>query len=287
MEHLVVCQFNEALIRQFRHKAIVVKTDNYWHIPQISEMINRENKLHCIAVSTGEKLSSIQYHREWKNIPIHIFATEMGNFREFLSKLQILRELSIRLFLTSDNKKNISDLQIISSLGVDCGLYFGNQTINWDSINDLMHYNVYGKMRHGTIEPFQYIVTQYQPQQYTDFGSVYFENPQRYVHISDEGKIGLSSNDLKQEKFVTETISELESITENANYQHYKKRWQEFFQQNDGCSYCPSWRVCLGKFDYQRVANPKCAELFSDCMEAAEFYNSKKGEQNTKVLCQM
>jgi len=277
------------LIGRLRRRAIVVRAAKFEFIPHINRVINEHNKLHCIWVIDRRKtLANIPFAEDWLNIPISCFIGGLGSIKNVMNKLSILRKLSIRVFLSPREGRNFRDLMILSSLGVNCGVFWGNggnKEIDWELMNDLMHYAVYSRAKHAAIEPFDYVVSKYDPKRPTDFNSVYFDNPRRYLHLDKEENIALTQEDLMRGNFISKGISSIDSIGGNQKYIESKTLWQEYFFKMEECASCPAWRICLGKFSASLKQNSKCKDFFSDLLDAADFYRSSKAKE--KVLCQL
>ena len=203
-----------------------------------------------------------------------------------MGKLHLLRDLNIRIFLNSDNKTNFTNLHILASLGIDCGIWFGENNIDWESLNDLMTYAIYGKVNHASIEPFQFIANNYSSARFTDYSSVYFENPYNYLHIDKDENIALSYKDLKNKNYVNTGFDTLPNIFENDNFKEAMLAWQQFFLKTEGCAYCQAWRVCMGKFCESIEKNPGCQQFFSDMMDAADHFLSVQHKNKRKEVWQ-
>lgn len=278
---MIVTLYKPEFIEKQRGRLFVVKTDDYGQIEDISRVCNTHNKLHTIVLTVNEPFSLIPFREEWKNIPIYLVVPEMGSFRDVAAKLNIIHQFKIRVFLNTDHKHTYTNLRILSSIGIPCGIHFGKIDPDWDVINDLMYYSVYGKVKHASIEPFEYVTSQYKPDIYTDFSAVYFNDPHQSVHMNEFGKIALTAEDLVSNKFITD-IEHFDSIEQNPLYKEGLKRWQQFFLDNHLCSYCPAWRVCLGKFADKAEVNSVCKKFFSDLMDAADYYRLKQ-QKGTEV----
>jgi hypothetical protein len=289
-DHILVCPFDEKLIRRLSRKALVVRTTDFKLIPHINRVVNEQNKLHCIwVVDERRTLTSVPVAEEWKNIPIHIYLSGIGSFRSMVGKLQLLRQLSIRVFLSPGKEKNLTDLMILASLGIDCGIFWDNkknEEIDWEALNDLMHYAIYSRAKHAPIEPFHYLVSKYNPQKPTDFSSVYFDNPRRYLHIDEGENIALTYRDLLRKNYIDKGISSVDTIEANQKYIEFQTRWQNFFLKTEPCAFCSGWRICLGKFSSTYQKNPGCKDFFSDLMDASDFYRDLKKKEK-RELCQL
>lgn len=286
-DQALVFQYDQALMSKIHEKSVVVFADDCRLLHQIMDEANRmHNHVHCIVINHKGALSAAPFQNDWKGIPIAIYATEFGNFKEILGKLRLLRELNIRVFLSADNRENFANLHILASLGVDCGIYFGKKLVDWEAMNDLMTYSIYGKVGHASIEPFRYLVSAYHPHRSTEFNTVYFNNPERYIHVDAGENIALSSDDLKDGKYIASGFENLNKIMGDEAFYEKLFEWQSHFQSPEGCSVCPAWRVCLGKFSTQIKDNPGCSKFFEELMDGADFYLARQNQSKTKELWQ-
>ena len=242
--------------------------------------------MHCLVIDHAGSLASVPFHEKWRGIPLALFVSEIGAFKEVMGKLPLLRDLNIRIFLSTDNKENCTGLHILASLGIDCGVSFGEKEIDWEAMNDLMTYSIYGKVNHASIEPFQFIARNYNPARLTDLSSVYFDNPYTYIHIDKNENIALTANDLKEGKFILKGIENVHKIFEDEKYQEALNAWQKFLLKENGCAYCQAWRICIGKFSESADKNPGCRQFFTDLMEAADHFISVQQKNKRKEVWQ-
>jgi len=282
-DHTIVCPFDEDLIEKLSQKKLVVRTDDSSLVSVIKNVTDRNVRLHTILLEPDEPLSSVAFMEEWEEIPIALYISKFGSFREFIHKLPLLRKLKLKVFLSTDNQQNYIHLRIMSSLGIRCGIIFGKNLVNWDLVNDLMHYALYSKSNHASIEPFQYIASNYRADQYTDYSSVYLDNPSKYLHINKKEQIALTRNELEEGKFIAEGVRSLNTISEIKEYKKRVLSWQEFLLQKKGCAYCPAWRVCIGKFSSSYEENPGCRDFFSDVMDAADYFKMQKKQSRREL----
>ena len=287
-EHILVCQFDETLISRLHQKSVVVTTNDFEQLHSICKILkDHQVNLQCLVFHHKGSLASVPFHESWKGIPIAVYVNDMGPFKEIMGKLPLIRDLNIRIYLSSENIANYTNLHILASLGIDCGINFvENEKINWESLNDLMTYAIYGKVNHASIEPFNFIASHYNPGQLTDFSSVYFENPHAYLHIDKDENIAMTSSDLKKGKYICSGIQSFHQIHENEKYKEAVHSWQEFFLKTEGCAYCQAWRVCLGKFAESFEKNQGCRPFFVDMMDAADHFLSLQHRNKRKELWQ-
>lgn len=286
-EHILVCPFDEKLLGQMHDENLVVIAPSVEQIPDVYRISSdRKNRVRCVVVSTKGSLASVPFHESWKGIPIAIYAEELGPFKEFLSKMQLIRDLNIRFYLSSGHKENFTALHVLASLHLNCGVAFDEQEIDWEALNDLMTYSVYGKVQHGPIEPFKYITTQYHPEKYTEFNTVYFDNPHIYLHLDKDANIAVSRKDLQKGNFIASGYNELDKIKANPKYEEALNHWQSFFLKENGCAFCQSWRVCMGTFVDKVESNPGCQKFFADMMDAADHSLSNQQKNREREIWQ-
>jgi hypothetical protein len=280
MDHILVCPFNEKLLRRIRQRAIVINTKDFNIIRYINKELDDSNKLHAIKIQTEKPLTEIIFQEEWENIPLAIYSPEFGEYKKLLHQLHLIRKLNVRIFLSSQHESNFTGLRILSSLNIACGLYFDEEANNWDSINDLMHYAIYTNAAHAPIEPFNWITLNYQPTEYIDYSVVYFNDPTKYIHIDERGQIALTAEDLAKGNYIDQGIISLNSIHKNKKIiQAENSRYEIMLQMNE-CAFCRAFRICLAKFHSIRNKDQTCKIFFSDLMDAADYALSKRNKVN-------
>ncbi|MBF0563961.1 MAG: hypothetical protein HQK89_01830 [Nitrospirae bacterium] len=280
MKRILVCPFKEELISQINGKALVICLDDIYKIEQVVDIVNNHNKLHCALINAKYSLTAISFQNNWRDIPIALYVSDMGSFLELVPKLPVLRQLDIRIYLSENIEHTYTNIMLLSSLGICTGLVIDRINSDWEAINDLMHYAIYGKSSHAPIEPFHYIASNYNKNKPTDFGSVYFENPGKYLHVNEAGNVALSDKELQSESFVADSLNQLDNIENSPVYIERINAWREYFIKSDGCAYCQGWRVCLGKFSDRPDSQKKeCEKFFVDLMEASEYFQSRQQEK--------
>jgi hypothetical protein len=273
--HIIVSPLNENLISRFTRRKFVVHTNDIDSVLKANEIVNKHNELHAILILSEQPFSSIPVAEAWTGIPLAIYVPRLGVFKEFITKIDLLRKLNLRTFFSSDNPNVTTESSILSSLGIACGIYFSDMPIHWERMIDLLHYAVYSQGNHAPIEPFQYLVSHYKPLSNTDFSSVYFNDPSRFLHINEKGQIAFTAEELRHGQYFCEGVSSIANIASMQAYQERLNKWQEHFLEFSHCSSCPSWRVCQGKFSDTRNKDSGCRIFFENMLEAAEFYRKK------------
>lgn len=289
MKPILVCEDNDELIRKFKLEAIVVRTKDPDAVGHFKRVIEEENKVHCIALFTEENLTSLDPREDWKDVPLHIHAPKMGHFLDFVRIRPLLGPLNVRVFLSSKSEETYTDLQLMASLGINCGLTFDKAPINWSECSDLMDFVMYPKVPRATVEPFHFIITDYQPKEFINFSGVYFNNPERYLHIDKDENVALTYEMLQNKEYLFTGIEFIEDYKNHKGYKTYFQAWKKKFQKITACSSCPAWRICGGFFEDRIATNPGCSAAFSELINAADLhYNNKsKDNQNEMQLCQL
>ena len=276
--HILVCDFDEDLISRLQNQNFVVRVESLDLIPHAIRVVQEKNHLHTFWLHTDVPLSDLPSH-DLENtgaVPYYIEVRGLGNFQESIGKIRLLRSLNVMILIPEDAPGSYRDCKILSSLFVPCGIKFGSQNPAWDSLADLMSYFVYSKVPHAPIEPFHFVISNYDPQKRIDFNFIYFEDPSKFLHLDARGWIALSRKDLEREEFISTDLSQLDQIEDLPAFGQRLESWREFFLKPDGCAYCPGWRICLGKFEEGADKESGCKRFFSEWMDATEYYQVQK-----------
>ena len=273
--HILVCPFNERILSHLQGRALVVKVNKPDEICRVAQDVSRfKNHLHCVLFYAKDSLADIPFQEDWKKIPIALYTSDIGCFSKLANSLSLIRQLNIRVYLPIDRKESYTSLRILSSLGIASTVVFGEKNIDWEAMSDLMTYSILGRAPHAPIEPFYYISSHYNPTQQTGFGSVYFDDPSKYLHLNEEGFVSLSHKDLMEGRFIADDINQIGDLSQYPTYIEYREAWKQFFLKPDGCAYCQGWRVCLGKFSTMTNNYPGCKQFFIELMGVVEQYQS-------------
>lgn len=281
-EKMVVVRGGSGLERKISKKTLVVLVDSIEEAVPAFAKWSSENRVFCVEAREEKPLGEIELSNELKVIPLALYLKDGGSPKTVIEKAGEYRETNISLFLTAHNPENFTLLQILSSLDVSCGVYIEDaaKPVDWDRMNDLMYYSAYSQAHHAPIEPFEYTLSHYDPQEYTCFTTPWFENPKRFFYIDGNENIALSRKSLEEGDFIASGIPSLNSMDENEKYNEKLTWWTKQFMDHQKCASCPAWRVCGGAFFSICERDPKYFQFFSDLLEAAEQNHSKE-EQNT------
>jgi len=243
MEQIYIIQ-DISLLEQLQNKTIVVETDDISKIEEINNAVCVHNRLFCIKLYVKQNITSLSLKEEWKNIPLVVYVVrgercevkgeryedcgDLGNVRDLVGMLPVLRKLNVKFFLDGAVAQNYEAVQILSSLGIYSGIVI-NEKADWEKLTDLIYYALCGRVAHAPIEPFQYVYDMYERNKLVDYGTAFFENSERYL------------------KFNTE-FTEKHRVSQ-------RNSWQRFFYEGSECAACEGWRICMGKYAEMKDKN--------------------------------
>jgi hypothetical protein len=264
--HVLVCDFNEDLISRIQNQSFVVRVESPDLIPDAIRVVQEKNHVYTIWLHTDVPLYDLPIPdlENTGSVPFYIEVSGIGNFRESIGKIRLLRSWHVIILIPEDAPGSYRDCRILSSLLVPCGIKFGYQSPDWDSLADLMSYFVYSKVAHAPIEPFHFVISNYAFNNRIDFNRVYFEDPSKFLHIDQQGYIALSREELQRGELISKELEQLDNIENLLSYTQRLEGWRKFFLKPDGCAYCPGWRLCLGKFEESPDKETGCMQFFED-----------------------
>jgi hypothetical protein len=280
----LVCPFDENLLSSFSNQTVVIDTVDPGALKKIHDVVrSSENRLETVRLFWEKPLSDFVPKEDWREIPVVLYAPRFGKFRPFIGNKAGFRKLSFRFFLSADDPETPVSLKILASLGFSCGLFFGAKAPDWDLLNDLMHYVYYSRVYHySPIEPFNHIEKRYDPTRRTTIDEVYFDDPARYLHIDKEGNLALTAKLLKDGVFTGKGVETIPSVIESAEYRRHNTAWQEHMLKRDACSFCPSFRICSGRFAASMTQSPGCREFFQDVLDGVEHVRKTGGRRGVQ-----
>lgn len=280
-EFICVVPYDEGLFGLLKGRKLVVRTSDVRDIPRITKLV-QENELHCIDLITDEELSEIDFEDGWGRFPLAVTVNSPGNITKLLYNIERLRECNLKIYFQPDRSFNYTAVQIIASLGITAGIRITpDKPADWDAANDLLHYAAYSQGSHAPVEPFDYVLTRYAPQEFTYMTTPFFENPLKYLHLNEKIETALSERDIREGRFVAVGHEELKGIATSDAYTEALNAWQRLFLENSACSFCPAWRVCQGIHRHACEHEPGCSRFFQDLNEAADHHYARREE--TKV----
>ncbi|MBN1574317.1 MAG: hypothetical protein JW984_14050 [Deltaproteobacteria bacterium] len=218
-------------------------------VPAADDVLSSRNRLRSIVVGTDKTLDLLDFSGGWETIPVILYSPGPGSFKDLQQKFDLIHKLNLRPLFPADNKEGVVGLQTLSSTGFQCGVDFGFESPNWEALTDLMTYAILMTTSHANVEPFSYLIENYNPHEFNDWSSVYFDDPKDFLHLDSQGRAALTYSDLASKNFIAENISEVDSMEVCLQLEEKKRAWRRYFLENLPCSTCEGWRVCLGKFE--------------------------------------
>ena len=265
-----VCPDDRALLGSFAGRAVAVRVKDPAHIVDaVANVQDAGNELFCVIVEADRPLSDLEFRDEQLSVPLAIMAPAMGSFQALAKKVDALRRSTLRIYLPCNNPDNLSALRILSSLGIQSCAEFVTSANDWEALTDLMTYAVLGRRPHAPIEPFSFIAESYNPHSSVGWGSIVFDDPTRYLHLDEKGRVALSGGELRRGIFAVDSIAEIESSAMVAAIAERANAWRRYFIDNHACASCAGWKICLGRFAEDLPEDAGCTKLFSELIDVA------------------
>jgi hypothetical protein len=266
----IVCPHRQELWSGLHGCEIAVVVDDVAKAARAAaDVRNSGNTLFCVIVESSLPLDQITFGQELENIPLALRAPSMGQFRDLRSQVDRLRGLNLRVYLPCHPAENLAALKVLSSLGVHTCAVFEDGYHDWDTLADLMTYAVLGRAAHAPIEPFSFIASHYDRNQWLDWGRIYFDDPRHFLHVDAEGRVALSAAELRAGQFVASNLADLATAADCPAMRERSQAWKSFFGDFHPCACCPAWKVCMGRFAESALRDRACSGFFVEMMDVA------------------
>ncbi len=269
MKKVLVLDYDETLLKAIRDCRLVIKTDSLDQVEQKFGEAQRCNSVVAMCIQLPyTSISQIDFKEGLTHVPLIIYAFDIGDYNVFLSKVNTIRALNIRIFLCNKADSVFTDLKILASVGIDCGLYMDKGVkMDDESFLDLASYYFMSPVPHATIEPFDFILRHLEEEKNEGFESVYFDNPLHFFKVNSADDLTRIVFD-EQDDFV---------LRMSVYYKH--------FMDLDDCSKCPAFKICDRKMS-NRLGD--CQKTMTEIFEYAELCNNMNHQQNfQKTVCQL
>jgi len=238
------------LLSEMKGETIVVETDHINEIETITEAVETNNHLFCVKLRVNQNITSIIWKEAWEKIPMVVYPLGLGAVRDLIEILPVLKKINVKFFLDAAQEQHYEAVQILSSLGIYCGMVI-SETTDWEKLTDLMYYALCAKAPHAPIEPFQYIYDLYERNRLVDFGRVFFSGERFNFYTSK------STKDFHEGTQSSQT-----------------KPWQRFFYEATPCATCAGWRICMGKYA-NLEDKTKCQNFMVELLQLIESLKFK------------
>lgn len=278
--HVLICPFDERLVDSIKNAELIIDINDPADIAAARNLANRnQNKLHVIRLNVKGDLADMEISPAWRDIPLAItLSGGLGRFRTLHGKLSALRSLDARFYRSLDHPGIYSETRILSSLGIATVLTLGEREPDWEALADLMVYALLGLAPHAPIGPFDYYRDHFKAASHTNIARVYFDDPERTLHLDREGRVALTSDDLAAGRFVLDELSEIGGLAARPDYQQRVNEWREVFLDFGGCGACPVWSVCMGHCHSIAGDQSGCRVFFKELADVLHQERAKKME---------
>jgi hypothetical protein len=237
----------------------------------------------CVRLISRTLLAEVKLDEGWGDTPLTLEPRGLGRMREVVRRLEMLSHFNVRVYLPAATIEDCINLRLLSSLGINCcANVAGNpgRTVQWKALKDLAVYSLYTRRPIGEIDPFTYISRHYNGCGLVDFRSVYFNDPSKYLHVDEEGRLSLTREDQSCGVFLEVPVEDYRSVRDTDCFANVINAWKSYFIERNQCSECEGWRVCIGAFSHYR--DPGCAEVFGEVLAGAEHYRQVQKRQTLR-----
>lgn len=255
-----------SLIRKdiIRDNSVVIKLSNPDDVINVFQRCYGDYNIYQICLDLGfGSLSQIQFNNDWENIPLVIFAYNLGDLNYILNLVGLIQTCKIRVMLPASNQESYASLKILSSLGVDCGIFFDQEQVDSETFLDLASYYYMSPVPHASIEPFSNIKENIHIDHNHSFDEVYFIDEKRFIYIHSESAFSFSPQSEHLSLYLSDNDFEKEQVNfKLVNYYGH-------FMNLDQCSKCKAFKICNHKLISS--FNSDCQQIMADVFEYAEI----------------
>ena len=244
---------------------------SYSNFLEVSENLNGRNNVlrrHIIDFS-GQALSLLPLQKTETQSPIYLYAESIGDLFWVFDHLDLLRS-DYHIVLPSDHPNSYTSLKLLSSLGINCGIELAGSHIDWAKLEQLAGYVVNADIPRGKLEPFSFILENYDPKEYLNFNIPLLSAPLQYIYVDEEMNAYPSLQAMKNGQKIGSGKEWILDYPNSQTYRDLKFEWKDFFTTFNPCSTCPAFRICLGNFAHGETDLTKCKATFTQILEWVE-----------------
>jgi len=277
---LLVIPFNIKLLQKTKNKQVVLRINDISELEKILDIneSTRIRKINEIIFETDLSISELNFKKHHSGLSISIYSSKAGNYLALRKKTDILKSLNVKVFLSSAQKENYKDVRLLSSLGIKTGIYF-DKKVYWDELIDTLSYYVYTQTNHNIIEPFHYIINNFDKTKCIDFNQIYMNKPLDFIYVNSNEDVALCKEDIDNSAFIFNGIGNITKTKINQYKKLNNEELQRVFIQREICAYCHAWKICLGKFKDECQISTKPKEFFIEVFDAIKY---QQNSQNRK-----
>ena len=259
MRHYIVsAPFIYSVLEQINNQRFIIRAKNESQVEEIEDYFATSDKELDGIIFYGVQDINLKNLVVGQKTPISVF---------FKEKTSTVQELScvhkdVRLYFPSHIQDSYFMVKELSQLGFQCGIYISNIIEHrWKDYSDLFRFYRENDVK---IEPFYTIMNTQNLMDLPDVGSVFFDSPMRYLHVSEDGNISVCLNHLESNRFICNVADSQHVI--GGKILEIKKIFNDIFIAWHECSSCQGWPICKGLFK-DSLNNGYCKQLFSGIIE--------------------
>jgi hypothetical protein len=276
---ILVSPFNLKILKNLIKKKVIFKVDHYSQIREVMEFSREyEIQLQNVLLISCQKLSEIDLDSTLKDLPIALQVGGLGRFRDFIKLRDKLSKFNLRIYLPAHTREECTTIWILSSLGFHCCAVMNPSSgseFDWNALKELAVFSMFPRKPHGDIDPFTFIGEHFEGNAVINFKTVYFDDPSRFLHVDEEGRLSLSPKDQKTGKYLNVQLEQYHLVLEQEEYKKSLQSWKSFFIERTKCGQCEAWLVCNGFFT-KNHAGSGCLEVFREVLEGAETFKNQR-----------
>ncbi|MEN6464618.1 MAG: hypothetical protein ABFD62_05495, partial [Syntrophaceae bacterium] len=270
----IVCPYNKKLLQSLTGRELAVRVERIDEAARAAADVRHSgNTLLCVIVETGLSLDMVEPSDGLADIPLVIVPRSFGNFRDLEKHIGALQGLNVTIHLPCDSPGNIAGLRILSSLGIQSCAVPGKGSQDWEALADLMTYAVLGPLPHAPIEPFAYIASHYETSSCLEWDFLYFDDPKRFLHMDEKGRLAGSRSGLKSKSFIARDILAPDAFPASGDSPEALQPGKPRPDAGSPCSSCDGFNICHGRFS-AIAAEKGCSDFFLEMIDVAQ--RSKK-----------
>jgi hypothetical protein len=265
---MLVCPLDEALLLGLRDQVLVVRVTSPGQVRPAADLARTHNDLRAVILDSDLPLADLPLWEDWAGIALGLQVPGLGSFATLVRQLPLLRSLDVKVFLGADDGANLRAARILASLQIPTVLILKGD-LDWEGLDDLLHYALYGRIPHAPIEPFQYLLDHRQPGLRVDPRGTWFEDPARYLHLDAQGRVAATAQDLAEGRFLDWRPGE-PGLDDLPAMVGHLEAWRAHFLTFGGCSGCEAWLLCQGAFAAGPGPRGPCEGVFAELLRHGE-----------------
>lgn len=246
---IVVCSADNPVLHKIQNRSIVLQTNDLTQVKHAEKIIKENNStLYAIYAKLDTALDEVDFSIELPNVKIVCSAPKLGAYKEFRKQREEIDKKKLLFLFPPTTADSYTNAKILSTLGLQVGIKLNEDAILWQDLIDLLYHTNYSQASHKVVEPIHQIVEGFRQNEGYVFGSLYFENQNKFIHIDANENIALSERALRAGDYISTGIDSLSTEAFANAFQQQKREWHNEFIEHKKCATCKAWRVCAGQY---------------------------------------